>query len=57
MQIIQSDKNENVNYFMTRWGRVGTNGQKSIQGPLTINVAISEYMSKYHEKHNNGDYR
>lgn len=40
LQILQSDKDPNVNYFLTRWGRVGTPGQKSILGPYTINVAI-----------------
>jgi poly [ADP-ribose] polymerase len=48
LQIIQSDKNPNINYFMTRWGRVGTPGQKSIVGPVSINVAITEYNSKFY---------
>jgi poly [ADP-ribose] polymerase len=30
LQVIQSDKDPNINFFMTRWGRVGTPGQKSI---------------------------
>lgn len=42
---------------MTRWGRVGKAGQKSILGPYTINVAIAEYESKFREKHVNGEYR
>ena len=39
---------------MTRWGRVGTPGQKSIQGPYSVNVAIGEYMAKFREKHLKG---
>lgn len=57
LQILQSDKDPNVNFFMTRWGRVGTPGQKSIQGPFSINIAISEYNSKFNEKHKKGEYR
>lgn len=57
LQILQSDKNSGINYFMTRWGRVGKAGQKSILGPYTINVAIAEYESKFREKHVNGEYR
>lgn len=40
LQILQNDKDPNNNYFLTRWGRVGTPGQKSIVGPYTVNVAI-----------------
>jgi len=57
IQILQNDKDQNINYLFTRWGRVGTPGQKSALGPYSINVAIREYNSKYHEKHVKGDYR
>jgi poly [ADP-ribose] polymerase len=48
LQVIQSDKDQNINYFMTRWGRVGTPGQKSIEGPYNVTLAIGLYNSKYH---------
>lgn len=57
LQIIQSDSDANINYFLTRWGRVGTPGQKSITGPFSVNVAIKEYNTKFHEKHVKGEYR
>ena len=55
--MLQHDKDPQKNYFMTRWGRVGTPGQKSIEGPFTINVAINKYETKYREKHLKGEYR
>lgn len=33
---------------MTRWGRVGTPGQKSIEGPYNVTLAIGLYNSKFH---------
>ncbi len=54
LQIIQSDRDANTNYFMTRWGRVGTPGQKSIIGPINIKAAIREYDIKFREKHLKG---
>lgn len=39
---------------MTRWGRVGTPGQKSIIGPFNIKAAIREYDAKLREKNLKG---
>lgn len=48
LQVIQSDKDPNSNFFITRWGRVGTPGQKSIEGPFNVAVAVNLYNSKFH---------
>jgi len=43
LQILQSDRDPNQNYFFSRWGRVGTDGQKSVVGPVTVLGAIKQY--------------
>ena len=56
LQILQSDQNPNVNYFFTRWGRVGKEGQISSAGPYSIPTAISYYRAKHYDKTKKGDY-